>query len=46
MKKFLKFVKKSLKMYINSMVLMNSWIYYSNSMYANNSIEGVQKVSK
>lgn len=46
MKKFLKFVKKSLKMYINGMVLMNSWIYYSNSVYANNSIEGVQKVSK
>ena len=42
MKKFLKFVKKSLKMYINGMVLMNSWIYYSNSMYTN-SIEGVQK---
>lgn len=45
MKKFLKFVKKSLKMYINGMVLMNSWIYYPNSMYTN-SIEGVQKVSK
>ena len=45
MKKFLKFVKKSLKMYINGIVLMNSWIYYSNSMYTN-SIEGVQKASK